>query len=93
MAEELKKKAIEFIRKTKCNPKDRPDEQIEILHEEELESLIGFATEVTKELEKQIEKMKCCENCKYMNFSEPNYCMKGVYRERQYVCDEWELAE
>lgn len=41
----------------------------------------------------QIEKMKCCQNCKYMDFSELNYCIKGVYRERQYVCSKWELAE
>lgn len=46
-----------------------------------------------EKLEKQIEKMKCCQNCKNMDFSEPNYCMKGVYRERQYVCSKWELAE
>ena len=51
---ELKKKAIDFIRKTKCNPKDRPDEQIEILHEEELELLIGFATEITKEMQEKL---------------------------------------
>ena len=85
--EQIKKKAIDFIRRTKCNPKDRPDEQIEILHEEELELLIGFASEITNELqdqlsevelhlhaeshikalENQIDKMKCCQNCKYFD--------------------------
>jgi hypothetical protein len=45
-----------------------------------------------KKLEAQIEKMKCCGNCKYFNFNEPNYCHKGVYRERQYVCSEWEFG-
>jgi hypothetical protein len=45
-----------------------------------------------EELEAQIEKMKCCGNCKYFNFNEPNYCHKGVYRERQYVCSEWEFG-
>ena len=41
------------------------------------------------ELENQIEKMQCCENCVHFDFNEPNYCHKGVYRERQYVCGEW----
>lgn len=45
-----------------------------------------------KELEAQIEKMKCCGNCEHFNFNEPNYCHKGVYRERQYVCSEWEFG-
>ena len=44
-------------------------------------------------LKQQIEKMKCCGNCKHFNFNEPNYCHKGVFRERQYVCSQWELAE
>jgi hypothetical protein len=44
------------------------------------------------ELEAQIEKMKCCGNCKHFDFNEPNYCHKGVYRERQYVCNEWEFG-
>ena len=43
------------------------------------------------ELETQFEKMKCCGNCKHFDFNEPNYCYKGVYRERQYVCSEWEF--
>ena len=43
------------------------------------------------ELEAQIEKMKCCGNCKHFDFNEPNYCHKGVYRERQYVCNKWEF--
>lgn len=36
------------------------------------------------ELKEQIEKMKCCGNCEHFNFNEPNYCHKGVYRERQF---------
>ena len=42
-----------------------------------------------QELEAQIEKMECCGNCVHFNFNEPNYCHKGVYRERQDVCGEW----
>ena len=45
-----------------------------------------------KQLEAQIEKMKCCDNCKHFDFNEPNYCHKGVYRERQYVCSKWEFG-
>lgn len=45
------------------------------------------------ELEKQIEKMKCCGNCEHFNFDTPNYCNKGVLRKRQHVCSQWELAE
>jgi hypothetical protein len=45
-----------------------------------------------KKLKEQIEKMKCCGNCEHFNFNEPNYCHKGVYRERQYVCSEWEFG-
>ena len=45
-----------------------------------------------RELEQQIEKMKCCGNCEHFDFNEPNYCHKGVYRERQYVCSEWEFG-
>lgn len=57
------------------------------------ELTVNMPLSMVKKMEQQIEKMKCCQNCKYMNFSEPNYCMKGVYRERQYVCSEWSLAE
>lgn len=45
------------------------------------------------QLKAQIEKMKCCQNCKHFDFSEPNYCYNGVYREKQYVCSKWEIEE
>ena len=48
----------------------------------------GECVKIT-ELEAQIKKMQCCENCVHFDFNEPNYCHKGVYRERQYVCGEW----
>lgn len=41
------------------------------------------------ELKEQIEKMKCCGNCMYFDFNQPNYCNKGVYREVLYVCGKW----
>lgn len=43
------------------------------------------------ELKEQIEKMKCCENCKHFDFDEPKYCHKGVYN-CAYVCGKWELG-
>lgn len=43
------------------------------------------------ELEAQIEKMKCCMNCKYFDRNEPKYCNKGVFN--SYVCNKWELAK
>jgi hypothetical protein len=60
------------------------------------QSLLELAEKSVKrvnELEAQIEKMKCCGNCKHFDFNEPNYCHKGVYRERQYVCSKWELED
>ena len=40
-----------------------------------------------REMEQQIEKMKCCANCKHY------FCMcENVDDEKQY-CDKWELAE
>lgn len=53
---------------------------------------IKECNELLLELKAQIEKMKCCGNCNHFNYSEPNYCHKGVYRERQYVCSEWEFG-
>ena len=41
---------------------------------------------------KENAELKCCGNCKYFDFNEPNYCHKGVYRERQYVCSKWEFG-
>ena len=50
------------------------------------EQLSGSLKKI-KELEQQIEKMKCCANCKHY------FCMcENVDDEKQY-CDKWELAE
>lgn len=40
---------------------------------------------------KEIELMKCCQNCKHFDFDEPKYCHKGVYN-CAYVCDKYELG-
>ena len=55
--------------------------------------LIGEQKRKIIKLEAQIEKMKCCGNCKHFDFNEPNYCHKDVYREKQYVCSKWEIKE
>ena len=52
----------------------------------------GKLTDKCKELDAQIEKMKCCGNCEHFDFTEPNYCHKGVYREHQYVCAKWKFV-
>ena len=87
----LEEKAIEFIREIKGKSKeDRPNEQIKIFYEEELKLLIGFATKVTKEFEKenkrleqQIEKMKNNWNCKDIGNCIYSRC----------PCEHWELKE
>ena len=43
------------------------------------------------ELEQQIEKMRCCQNCVHFDFNEPKYCFKGVYN-CAYVCNKWALG-
>lgn len=41
-------------------------------------------------LKKEVEELKCCMMCKFYDFNQPNYCHKGVYRERQIVCSNWQ---
>ena len=53
----------------------------------------------TKELQEQVEKMKCCENCRYRG--QINNCTYEYYSRCAYECKnyslwefkEWELAE
>ena len=82
------KKVAEIIGQEKWN--DIYDEENDICTTtgELIITLKGIA-----ELESQINKMKCCGNCKHFDFNEPNYCHKGVYREKQYVCSKWEIKE
>ena len=63
------------------------------LENEEMKNLNKDLTEENVKLKQQIEKMKCCTNCKYFDFEEPNYCHKGVIRKRHYVCSKWEFRE
>ena len=138
MTEELEQKAIDFIRKTKGREyhiisDTYTDEQIERFYENEINLMIGFATEATKELkeengkllqrieqlekdvienesdcsmcdfpklkkdlEKQIEKMKCCENCIHHHFMGDELKCHLDY-DTEFEClktkQNWELAE
>lgn len=64
---------------------------------------IQGATKVTKELQEQIEKMKCCSNCKHFNKEDDiEYCwncerqlvnsLDNLSRE-EIIKDEWEIKE
>ena len=61
-------------------------------YQKQMQDIYDKKNKQIEELEAQIEKMKCCRNCKHFDLNEPNYCHKGVYRERQYVCSEWEFG-
>ena len=59
-------------------------EELNHAHEKEVE-----------ELKAQIEKMKCCGNCKHQKYDyESKYCEFDATREKECVnLSEWELAE
>ena len=61
-------------------------------YQKQMQDIYDKKNKQIAELEAQIEKMKCCGNCKHFDFNEPNYCHKEVYRERQYVCSKWEFG-
>ena len=46
-----------------------------------------------KALEEQIEKMKCCPNCKSWDSQNLNFCEKEKRMCGYRACEEWELAE
>ena len=82
----IKKRADEYA--TSCFPYEKQFLEREAV----VKCCVHVVTETIADLETQIEKMKCCGNCKHFDFNEPNYCHKGVYRERQYVCSKWEFG-
>lgn len=57
----------------------------------------GELTDKVKELEAQIEKMKCCENCQHWEGREPipSLAEEGYYcfNDYPFECKRWELAE
>lgn len=76
------------------------DKQIEELKKEHWYEMYELECLKTKELEAQIEKMKCCNNCKYkdLNYSFRPICtVKGYDNVRDIEnpvtckCDKWEL--
>ena len=52
-----------------------------------LTAMVNFAEQETKELEAQIEKMKCCQNCSHLC----SRCELGI--DGCYVCSKWEIKE
>lgn len=60
---------------------------------------IKILEDETKQLKEQIEKMKCCANCKQFMVKEGldgfiNYCSSlGNVNDNLSICDKWELAE
>lgn len=68
------------------------------MHTDNTETLYNALEKIKKlerentELKDEIEKMKRCGNCVHFDFTEPNYCHKGVYREHQYVCGKWNFG-
>lgn len=98
MTEELKQKAENFIidryKIAECYREDNAETReymrndVHSQYEEEYQLYIAGAIEATKELQEQIEKMKCCGNCKY--------CGTPCTHPSRVECEEldkWELAE
>lgn len=94
MAEELYNKIDKF-----CNETDWSKYPT---YEHALEAFIkGIVAEETKELQKQVDKMKCCENCKYNSYwgneLHCNYGLKEALQEDKLVecknMDKWKLKE
>lgn len=66
--------------------------EYENMTKEELLTRCLFLDEVVAERNEQIEKMKCCENCKYENKSSYKHeCLHTSKRCSGY--ENWELAE
>lgn len=58
-------------------------------------AMVEFAEQETKGLKEQIEKMKCCENCKHKK-SEVDRCELLMYSMNSCLCknkDKWEIKE
>ncbi len=58
-------------------------------YQKQMQDIYDKKNKQIADLKTQIEKMKCCDNCVHFDFTEPNYCHKGVYRANQKVCGEW----
>lgn len=79
------------------------EKELEMLAEQypDLKQSLDWANEREKELLEQIEKMKCCENCKYSSsWGDEVHCNHGlkeaVLEDKLVEChdmDKWELKE
>jgi len=94
MLEELKQKAIDFIRKTKrasytnAGLTDLDDEELSKAYSDEIGSLIDFATEVTKELQELYKKAD--EN--WWNAQQTIEALKEQIWEMK-CCTKWQTGE
>ena len=74
--------------------------KMEEIHTDNTKTLQN-ALDRIEELEQQIEKMKCCGNCKYFKFQDDGYytCIKDGncngknYRSCEFNLEKWELKE
>ena len=71
----------------KCHDCTAPQTEVNMLsrHILELQADKGRLTDSVRELEAQIEKMKCCYNCRYSR-TEYEHCRTNKH-------EKWELAE
>ena len=90
--EELKKEAREYLAEH--------SEYSEVFGQtfvavDTLTAMLDFAKRETKELEAQIEKMKCCENCihHYIALDDTTSCKLLDRLASSKPCDKWEIKE
>ena len=91
MTDELKQKAENFIidryKLNECYREDNAEtrEYMRMDVHSQYEEEYQLYLDATKELEKKIEKMKCCQNCLHLCAR----CELGI--EGCYVCSKWQL--
>ena len=81
----LKQHAHDYLVKTK-GLKEENNKLLDVINNQDVK---------ITDLEKQIEKMKCCENCKKTTLHNVASCGEPVRikSHNTYVCDKWELKE
>ena len=79
----------------KCHDCTAPQTEVNMLsrHILELQADKGRLTDSVRELEAQIEKMKCGQNCKHSYLYQENRKCKFTYCDCINCKDKWELAK
>lgn len=81
---------------SKCHDCTAPQTEVNMLsrHILELQADKGRLTDKVKELERQIEKMKCCYNCSKWYDGECEESPKSkTFFCADFKCDNWEIAD